>query len=171
MNTSRFPQLTKHAIPYSSVTTLNSVQLQELTWCHLPVHCVLYCRQVIIKWACSTWNYSKTCTSYAYLPEVHNLLEVTSLFPILDLHRVATSEQCKLPRAYLPNAIDYDYFMVEWVMLITIPTHIHFNINMYRRTTSPEVSQCVRPWHYFYWNFLPLHQTWNDLVLGGRHAC
>ncbi len=55
-----------------------------------------------------------------------------------------------------------------------IPIHIHYNINMYTRTTSPEFSQCVRPWHYFYRNFLPLpwlHQTWGDLVLCGHNRC
>ena len=34
-------------------------------------------------------------------------------FSNLDLHRATTFEQCKLPRPYLPDAIDYDYFMVE----------------------------------------------------------
>ncbi len=46
-----------------------------------------------------------------------------------------------------------------------VPTHIHYNIEIYTSTTSPDVSHRVRPWHYFYRNFLPLHQTWSDLDL------
>ena len=35
----------------------------------------------------------------------------------LDVHGGTASKQYNLPRAYLPIAIDYDYFMVEWVIL------------------------------------------------------
>ena len=44
---------------------------------------------------------------------------------------------------YTCIAIDYDYFMDKWVILVSImvPIHIHYNIMLYTRTTSPEISK------------------------------
>ena len=40
----------------------------------------------------------------------------------LAIHWRMASDQCNLPKAYVPIAIDYDYFMVEWVILVLPPS-------------------------------------------------
>ncbi len=91
------------------------------------------------------------------------------LFPIWTCCALCNNfEQCKLLRVYLPNAIDCDYFRIEWVMLVSFP--LAFNITSTCTQEPLPLRSRNMSGHSTIFTGTSYHQMWSDLVLCGLRA-